>query len=196
MKNIEGDRGERRRHILVTGLPGTGKTTLIIDLIDKIEGEKSGFVTKEVRSKGKRIGFDIITLPFGAGSKRVKLAAKSASSGPGEGKDAGFARMGNYTVFLKNIEEVAVPSILKGADITIIDEIGKMECMSEKFNSAVLKAMDSAGTVVATISKKSAGYDFITDIKLREDVRLFEITRGNRDVLSSEIAEEISRGGR
>jgi nucleoside-triphosphatase THEP1 len=193
MKNTEGGRGRRRRHILITGLPGSGKTTLVIDLVDRIDGEKSGFVTKEVRSGGKRVGFDIVTIPLGAGSKRVELAAKSTSSKK-SGQD--YARMGSYTVYLKNIEEVAVPSILKGTDLTIIDEIGKMECISGIFKDAVLKAMDSPGRVIATISKKSAGYDFITDIKLREDVRLFEITRANRDVLINEITEEISGGGR
>ncbi|MBN1573164.1 MAG: AAA family ATPase [Deltaproteobacteria bacterium] len=196
MKNIKSRKGEPRQHFLITGLPGSGKTTLIIDLIDKIPGEKSGFVTKEVRSEGERMGFDIITVPFGAGSKRVPLAVKSSLLSPGKASNIGSARMGSYTVFLKNVEEVAVPSILKGLDFTIIDEIGKMECISKKFRSAVLGAMDSAGTVVATISKKSTGYDFITGIKRREDVRLFEITRLNRDILLNKILEEMSNGWR
>ncbi len=195
MEKTREDQGDRRRHILITGLPGSGKTTLIIDLIDKIEGEKSGFVTIEVRGDRGRVGFDIITVPFGAGSKRVPLAVKSTASSAEKGSSADFARMGSYTVFLKNIDEVAVPSILKGPDITIIDEIGKMECLSEKFKSAVLGAMDCAGTVVATVSKKSAGDDFITGIKRRGDVRLFEITRLNRDVLLDEIWEVMFRTG-
>ena len=43
--------------LLVTGLPGTGKTTLLKEILTEAKGLSfSGFYTEEVREKGKRIG--------------------------------------------------------------------------------------------------------------------------------------------
>ncbi|MCS7180330.1 MAG: AAA family ATPase, partial [bacterium] len=45
------------KNILITGLPGCGKTTLIKEIIKVINFEKVGFFTEEIREKGERVGF-------------------------------------------------------------------------------------------------------------------------------------------
>jgi len=51
-------------HILITGKPRSGKTTLIKNLIPiaKENYSVAGFYTEEILEKGKRIGFNIRTL--------------------------------------------------------------------------------------------------------------------------------------
>jgi nucleoside-triphosphatase len=51
-------------HILITGLPGVGKTTLIRGLATRLaKYDPAGFYTEEIRdSQGKREGFRIVTL--------------------------------------------------------------------------------------------------------------------------------------
>ncbi len=49
------------KNFLITGLPGCGKTTLIKELSSVIPINKKGFFTEEIREKGKRAGFKIIT---------------------------------------------------------------------------------------------------------------------------------------
>lgn len=183
---------DQKRHILITGLPGSGKTTLIIGLVNNIPGTKCGFVTEEVRDENVRLGFDIVTLPFGIDSKRIPLAVKETSTAS---KTAlyGLPRIGSYRVFVENVEKVAVGSIAEGCDFTIIDEIGKMECLSERFKDAVLRSFELNGTVIATVPKR--GGPFAEKIKGRRDVQLFEITRGNRDPLLDEILGEILKRG-
>lgn len=51
------------RHILLTGLPGVGKTTLIKQLADLLVAHHPhGFFTQEIREDGIRKGFALITL--------------------------------------------------------------------------------------------------------------------------------------
>jgi nucleoside-triphosphatase THEP1 len=46
--------------------------------------------------------------------------------------------------------------------------------------------------VIATIALKGGG--LITEVKKRKDVKLFEITKKNRDLLFSEILREVTGG--
>ena len=171
-----------KRHILITGLPGTGKTTILMSLAKRLSGTKAGFVTKEVRDGGKRKGFVIETIDPSGGEKTATLATRSQKGSP---------RVGSYRVFVDNIENVAVPSISRDTDFIIIDEIGKMECTSHRFKEAVISAMEGRGRVLATIAKKGVG--FIKAIKERRDVKIFEVTNRNRNALLEMLLKEINR---
>ena len=167
---------QEKRHIFITGLPGVGKTTLIRNISDALPGKKTGFFTREDRSEGRRIGFTIVTLAGG----EATLARKSS---------AGAHRVGAYQVFVDNLEKLSIPAIEAEADIVVIDEIGKMECMSEKFKRAVLKALDGDSRVVATVARKGVG--FIKDVKNRPDVSLFEVTVKNRDAMAHMLRKRL-----
>jgi nucleoside-triphosphatase len=170
----------KKRHVLITGLPGTGKTTLIASLVKKLPGTKAGFITREVREGGTRTGFEIETLD-GA-------TAKLADTFP-----TGRPRVGKYRVLVKDIDEVAVPAIRKGADFIVVDEIGKMECASSEFVRAIELILGGPGMVIATIAKR--GTPFIEAIKGRPDVVIYEVTRENRNALVDVIAAAVSTAG-
>jgi nucleoside-triphosphatase len=51
------------KNILVTGLPGSGKTTLIRKLAEKLRKyDPAGFYTEEIRPHGTRKGFKLTSL--------------------------------------------------------------------------------------------------------------------------------------
>jgi len=50
------------KKILLTGRPGCGKTTLIKRVVDELALPAAGFYTEEIRQRGERVGFKIITL--------------------------------------------------------------------------------------------------------------------------------------
>ncbi len=73
--------------------------------------------------------------------------------------------------------------------LIIIDEIGKMECLSDQFKKLLKEILDPKKRVIATIALKGSG--LIAEIKERKDVQCFEITKKNRDSLFSEILKEV-----
>lgn len=165
-----------KRNILIIGLPGCGKSTLIEKVVEKIEGQVTGFFTREIRQKGRRVGFSINTLD----GKEGILAHQNIK---------GRFRVGKYGVSLKDIETIAIPSMIpaRGDEIVVIDEIGKMECFSSLFKETLIKVLNLPNWVIGSIAQK--GDPFIQRIKDRDDVMLISITPQNREILVDQILE-------
>lgn len=168
-----------KANILITGLPGTGKTTFIINLAKELKDlSMAGFYTAEIREAGVRKGFELVGLD-GRQSILSHIDIKSAH------------RVGRYGVdvlaFEKFLESIGLED--SSAEAIIIDEIGRMECSSERFRRLVERLLDSEHILVATIALK--GGDFISRLKQRTDVRVHLITAANRDVLIADIASYI-----
>jgi len=166
-------------NILITGKPGSGKTTLIRRIIEKHNLNAGGFYTEEIRIGGRREGFKIISLD----GKESILAHVNIES---------KFKVSKYGVDIKSIEEIGVASIFKAIeenDVVVIDEIGKMELFSSNFRHAVNVALNSEKTVLATILL--APYPFTDKIKRRKDVTLFYLTPDNREKVEEEIGELI-----
>lgn len=162
-------------NILLTGEPGIGKTTLIVRILGVIKHLRTaGFYTREIRQGGIRKGFELIDL----GGRKSLLSHVNIKS---------HYRVGKYGVDIQGFEEFleAIEFFDPPTDLIIIDEIGKMECVSTKFNTLLIRILDSETPVIATIALKGAG--IIGQIKRRPDIRLFEMTRNNRDSLVKDI---------
>jgi len=167
--------GFTKKNILITGLPGVGKTTLIKKLSDEFKDlHPAGFYTSEIREEGIRKGFELVSLE----GRRGVLSHIDVKSP---------YRVGRYKVDIKSFEDFlgAISFFDDSTDLVIIDEIGKMECFSDQFKKLIKELLDSEKWVIATIALKGSG--LIAEIKKRQDVRLFEITQRNRDSLLREI---------
>jgi nucleoside-triphosphatase len=165
------------KNILITGLPGSGKTTLIQKLADELrEYGPAGFVTEEIRSHGARKGFKLTSLD----GQRTGTLAHVDITGP--------HRVGKYGVDLDGFEQFlwTLHLLDPRPRLVIIDEIGKMECLSAQFRDLVASLLDTPAPVIATIALKAGGY--IDEVKHRRDVRVYEVTEKNRDTLPLEIA--------
>lgn len=71
------------------------------------------------------------------------------------------------------------------ADVYLVDEIGKMECLSKQFVAAIGRILESGKPVVATVAMHGEG--LIDDVKLRPGVQIWQVTRENRDRLPDDI---------
>ena len=167
-------------NLLITGFPGIGKTTLIEKLSEALTYlHPVGFYTEEIREGGERKGFELVNLE----GKRGVLSHVDIKSP---------YRVGRYKVDVSGFEDFldGISFSNPFTRLIIIDEIGKMECLSDRFKKLLREALGSEKWVIATIALKGSG--LIAEVKQRQDIRLFEITQTNRDVLLSEILEEIN----
>lgn len=90
---------------------------------------------------------------------------------------------------MENIGVKSLSQALRDDDLIIIDEIGKMEIFSDKFKGKVLDCLLSEKFVLATIG--IGGDKYISRIKERDDVIVFEMNRENRDRLIDRISSLI-----
>ena len=168
--------------ILLTGNPGCGKTTLIREVIAQIPGPITGFYTQEMRSAGRRVGFNLLTLD---GQQSVFAHVDIRGS----------HRVGKYGVDIAILDELAVPALYQGIEengLIVIDEIGPMEILSPCFRQAVLDVLESPVRVLGTIVRRSIPY---TDaLKARSNVELIIVHLDNRERLVGDLIARLSPG--
>ena len=128
------------RKILITGMPGSGKSRLIKEFLKFYSGRVTGILTEEIRENGKRVGFKIRDIQTG----REKVLAHINFEGP---------QVSKYHVDINSLEEVAIPALSREADLYVIDEIGRMELFSEKFEEKVKELLTSKKDVLATLHR-------------------------------------------
>lgn len=171
-------RAARRRAgrvLLLTGPPGSGKTTVIRNVAAALGGQRfGGFYTEEIRVKGDRRGFRLVTFDGRQGT----IADVGIHGGP---------RVSKYGVDVAVIDDLAVSALApaRGIDVYLVDEIGKMECLSAGFVAAMRSLLDSPPRVVATVARRGGG--FIAEVKRRPDVVLWSLTRANRDAMPGRV---------
>ena len=215
------------RHVFLTGFPGVGKTTTMFAAIEELGKSDSslltpeGFYTEDIRDEGgARCGFDIVTFPAGPHARRGPLARLVAG---GETSPRPFHRVGRYAVDVASLEALACPALSghvgerldemsseranpekekapsRATRFVAVDEIGKMECLSARFERSAWEALESPETIVlGTIpvrpnderrdGRKSA---LARSVAARPDVAVVRVTRDNRAALRAALVDAL-----
>ncbi|HUK37836.1 MAG TPA: nucleoside-triphosphatase [Methanomicrobiales archaeon] len=169
------------KNLLVTGPPGCGKTTLARRIVGDLgDLPVAGFHTGEIREQRERIGFALVGL-----DGRKGILSHVTVKGPN--------RVGKYGVDVPGFE-----SFLDGLDLAnpglrlvVIDEIGKMECLSGRFRELIGECLGSPIPLLATVALK--GTPPIEKIKVRQDVKVVPMTREDREEKFLEVLGEVRR---
>ncbi len=168
---------------LITGAPGSGKTTVIQKVISLLPCAAGGFYTQEIREGGRRVGFKLVTL---------------------EGHEATMShvdfpktfQVGKYGVDLTVIDGLGVRSvneaILHGG-VVVIDEIGPMEVLSEHFRTSVLEALKSEVPMLGTIVRRR--FSFAESIRAHPNVEIHEMDRAQGERMVQHASAWLHNAG-
>lgn len=142
----------------------------------KAKGIKvGGVLTPELREAGKRVAFLVKDVHTGAEA----LLASTQHRSP--------YKVSKYYVSIKNFERIALPALdfaLKGCKVTVVDEIGKMELLSQVFKQKLEEILKSDKLLLATVHRSYA-------LQYARYGKLFEVKPENRGALIELILKEI-----
>ena len=160
---------------LLTGRPGTGKTSLIKQVVIQMKGKAGGFYTEEIRTRGIREGFRLITL-----DGEETILAHVGIHSP--------YRVSKYGVDIDALDRVGIPALRRASqqcDLVVVDEIGKMELFSTAFRETVSQIIDSGKRVLGTIMLNPNPW--ADTMKRHPQVNLINLTRDNRQQVLAEL---------
>ncbi|MFX1489108.1 MAG: nucleoside-triphosphatase [Promethearchaeota archaeon] len=173
--------------ILLTGPPRCGKSTLIMKVINYCKENEitvDGFLTPEVKEGNKRIGFDI---------ERISINERRTLARIGNYRTQ--YRLGKYHVFIGEFEKIISKLEkleFKERNIVVVDEIGKMELFSQKFQKLVKILFKLDINIIATIgqSLQHPIKDYLLNLP---EVLLITLNRENIQTIQQKILDIIDK---
>lgn len=163
-----------------------GKTSIILKVVNSVRRagyEVGGMVSREVKEKGIRIGFELEDLKTGI---KGWLAHKEICQGP---------RIGKYFVNMEDLDNIGVGAIQNSLmnpkiNLIVIDEIGPMELFSNNFVNAVRNVINGDKPLLCSIHGKSR-HSLLDEIRTLDKTSIITINFENRDHMHNDISSKI-----
>lgn len=169
-----------KKHVLICGERGVGKSTLVRKLLEEIKVPVSGFMTKSTEPDEK--GFHAIYMYPALGP--YTRHERDNRIGDCDTKQ----HLVNPDVFDGlGMELLKTPE----RGIIVMDELGFMETQAEHFCGRVLEILDGDIPVLATV-KSRYDIDFLNEVRAKEKAQLFMIDKTNRDELFEAILPYVN----
>lgn len=164
-----------RKHILICGEVGIGKSTLIARLLEHSSRPLYGFITKKLDPDEN--GFHPIYIhPAGAKTRVWE-----------QDNMIGTCDRRTHNINLDVFNTLGVSYLQAKPDgIIVMDELGFMESKADAFTQAVIHALDGEVPVIAAV-KARFDVPFLNEVRAHPKTMLYMITTENRDALFSEL---------
>ena len=165
--------------IAITGAPGSGKSTVCRNVLQKLACTYGGMTSADIREGRERTGFEIRDIATG----KQGILAHRKGTGP---------RVGSYHVNLDDLNGIGVAAIRNAmsSELVVIDEIAPMEFKSPEFIKAVVEALDSDKNMLVVLHQKSS---HPVAERIGREFMVYTVTPENRERVVLEVSESINR---
>ena len=171
-----------KRHILICGERGVGKSTLIEKLLQASTRPRYGFITK-MRPAGPDGFHPIYIHPAG-----TPAAERVYTDGNCIGTCDSRTHRPNLDAF--NVLGVRYIREARPDGILVMDELGFFEAKAESFTAAVLEALTGDIPVIAAV-KSRTDVPFLNAVRAAPKAEVFYITPENRNELYEQLLPRI-----
>ncbi|WP_447974654.1 nucleoside-triphosphatase [Nitrospira sp. Kam-Ns4a] len=173
----------RKRNVLVVGAGSIGKTTFVRRVLERTGLRAGGYLQREARAGLFGTSQELVLV---GGGSEVVVELVSTKAKPG------WTTLGRLSLNLSGLEGQVVPHLKEMVasdriELIVLDEIGRLQCVSASFRQQVVDCITSPKSVLATIP---AGEDeeFVSALQARADVTVLHLTYDNRDRLVAQVA--------
>jgi len=170
--------------IVITGVPGVGKSTVFEKLVDELRKRGlsiGGIKAPEVRQGGVRVGFKVVDLLTG---EEAWLARKGAE---------GPVRIGSYTILVEEASKVvenALRNAMARAHVIGVDEVGPMELKIPVFKPLLLEALDSEKPIILVVHYRLHDREILGRLSGSERI---VVTFENREAVKSMLGQIVEK---
>ncbi len=163
--------------MFLTGVVQTGKSTVIDRALARLPFSVGGIRTKRIPAGEDRATYILEDVISG-------VTVKFAESDP--------SGMKVDTEVFETAGVQAIRRSLEEADLTLLDELGRMEREAGRFQQQVFAALEGHRRVLGVIkAEKNA---FLDAVRAFQGIELLEVTRDNRDGLVDTVVEGMMGG--
>lgn len=169
-----------KRHILVCGEVGVGKTTLLRRLLERSRRPLYGFVTKRLPVPGEDGLYQVRLCPASPEGREWERTSGELAGLCGQRREA----------YPRAFDGLGVQLLQAPAEgLILMDELGFLENRAEAFRAAVLKALDGDVPVLAAV--KTRDTPFLRQVRDHHNARLAVVTPENRDRLFQQLLPQV-----
>jgi len=170
-------------HALIVGEQGVGKSTLIHRVLKELSLSVCGFQTRKEETMADQVLGSPLYI-YEAGQPHVQ----SLDNLVGHCKDKKpVVYIEGFDRFAEKLEQL-MEKERRGEKIDsliLMDEIGVMECRSERFCRAILELLNGEVPILAAVKYKDR--PFLEQVRSHPNCRCFTITPENRDSLYEDV---------
>lgn len=159
-------------NLFLTGEIRVGKSTIVNKIIDKLNCSIGGYITERQEENGIRTFIIRSLCNYEDTYTIAKINMETFEK----------------EIFIDNFRyhiPLMLDNSLKNKDLIILDELGFMENDIKPFTTKIYEILDSEKPVFGVL--KAYDCQFIDTIGGRDDVKIIEITKDNRDNILYEI---------
>lgn len=183
------EKEKKKKHILLQGERGAGKSYLIRKLVRDLGVVPGGYLTRAVfnAEKGYR---EVLLYPASwllADGDQDDIARRC-------GRLCGIAAGGRGKAYPDVFAGYGTQLLRSSADkkLIVMDEIGFMENDARSFRDAVLSALAGDTPVIAAVKAGNITTPFLEAVRSHPDAELFELDEEDRDEAYRQIKERLA----